>query len=254
MTRWMDGTDGRMDDETDGWNDASWRPVLYNITRKRKKQNAFATPTFVKEKLYLHNDLSCEPFVCEFGGHLKKWNALCTVTCPLLKLPPFWKFSQPCSLRWEIPSGGGRPFMPWTLSSALGYHTADFWRMLYDDEWGQPVVTPLQSPGPAPPSRRPPPLPSRDLDFKTWSCTSVEVLKSRSTPGRTDRHHVTLRTSISRPGLVKWGQPVATSLQPPDPPPFVVVIVLLFHLGTSISKLGSVRPSRFWNQDRHLNE
>jgi len=134
MTRWMDDrTDGRMDDETDGWNDASWRPVLYNITRKTKKQNAFATPTFVKEKLYLHNDLSCEPFVCEFGGHLKKWNALCTVTCPLLKLPPFWKFPQPCSLRWEIPSGGGRPFMPWTLSSALGSRTADFWRMLYDD-------------------------------------------------------------------------------------------------------------------------
>jgi hypothetical protein len=31
--------------------------------------------------------------------------------------------------------------------------------------------------------RRPPPLPSRDLDFKTWSCPSIEVLKPRSTPG-----------------------------------------------------------------------
>ncbi len=32
-----------------------------------------------------------------------------------------------------------------------------------------------------------PPLPSRDLDFKTWSCPSVEVLKPRSAPGRADR-------------------------------------------------------------------
>jgi hypothetical protein len=35
--------------------------------------------------------------------------------------------------------------------------------------------------------RRRPPLPSRDLDFKTWSYPSVEVLKPRSAPGRTDR-------------------------------------------------------------------
>jgi hypothetical protein len=34
---------------------------------------------------------------------------------------------------------------------------------------------------------RRPPLPSRDLDFKTWSCPSVEVLKPRSAPGRMDR-------------------------------------------------------------------
>jgi hypothetical protein len=34
--------------------------------------------------------------------------------------------------------------------------------------------------------RRRPPLPFRDLDFKTWSCPSVEVLKPRSAPGRTD--------------------------------------------------------------------
>lgn len=53
---------------------------------------------------------------------------------PLVKNAPFLKISpQPCSLRWEIPSGGGRPFMPWTLSSALGSRTADFWRMLNDD-------------------------------------------------------------------------------------------------------------------------
>jgi hypothetical protein len=35
-------------------------------------------------------------------------------------------------------------------------------------------------------------------------------------------------------------------------PPFVVV-VLLFHLGTSISRPGHVRPLRSWNQDRHLD-
>jgi hypothetical protein len=35
-------------------------------------------------------------------------------------------------------------------------------------------------------------------------------------------------------------------------PPFIVVI-LLFHLGTSISRPGHVRPSRSWNQDRHLD-
>jgi hypothetical protein len=44
--------------------------------------------------------------------------------------------------------------------------------------------------------RRRRPLPSRDFDFKTWSCPSVEVLKPRSTPGRTDRrtdgHHVVI--------------------------------------------------------------
>jgi len=28
MDDWMDG---RMNDETDGWNDASWRPLLYVI-------------------------------------------------------------------------------------------------------------------------------------------------------------------------------------------------------------------------------
>jgi hypothetical protein len=34
-------------------------------------------------------------------------------------------------------------------------------------------------------------------------------------------------------------------------PPFIVL--LLFHLGTSISRPGPVRPSRSWNQDRHLD-
>jgi hypothetical protein len=37
-----------------------------------------------------------------------------------------------------------------------------------------------------------PPLPSRDLDFKTWSCPSVEVLKPRLTPERTDRRTDTM--------------------------------------------------------------
>jgi hypothetical protein len=32
MTGWMDDrTDGRMDDTIDGWNDVSWRPLLYVI-------------------------------------------------------------------------------------------------------------------------------------------------------------------------------------------------------------------------------
>jgi hypothetical protein len=30
-------------------------------------------------------------------------------------------------------------------------------------------------------------------------------------------------------------------------------VILLFHLGTSISRPGPVRPSRSWNQDRHLD-
>jgi len=35
MTRWMDDrTDGQMDDETDGWNDASGRPLLYVMIGK----------------------------------------------------------------------------------------------------------------------------------------------------------------------------------------------------------------------------
>ncbi len=43
---------------------------------------------------------------------------------------------------------------------------------------------------------RRPPLPSRDLDFKTWSCPSVEVLKPRSAPGRTDRRTDTILALI----------------------------------------------------------
>jgi hypothetical protein len=43
--------------------------------------------------------------------------------------------------------------------------------------------------------RRPPPLPSRDLDFKTWSCPSVEVVNQDrhldgQRNGQTDRHHL----------------------------------------------------------------
>jgi hypothetical protein len=44
--------------------------------------------------------------------------------------------------------------------------------------------------------RCPPPLPSRDLDFKTWSCPSVEVLKPRSAPGRTDTRTDTILALI----------------------------------------------------------
>jgi hypothetical protein len=49
------------------------------------------------------------------------------------------------------------------------------------------------------------------------------------------------------------GNPWLRHSRHPGPPLSFVVLLLLFHLGTSISKPGPIRPSRSWNQDRHLN-